>query len=149
MRLFSIGTETAKDAVSAYLRVEVPGPGYCHFPDTTDENGQPLYDGSYFEQLVSEKPIEKYIRGVKHRVWVKIKQKIRNEALDLRVYNLAALSILNPNLRRLAEGLVVPTSPGDVQTTEPKQRREATKAPKRPGFVNPMGWSKGFVNRWR
>ena len=35
VRLYLVGTETAKDTFAARLLVEEPGPGYCHFPPST------------------------------------------------------------------------------------------------------------------
>ncbi|MCP6042580.1 phage terminase large subunit family protein, partial [Klebsiella pneumoniae] len=40
--------------------------------------------------------VTKYEKGVVYKVWKKIRN--RNEPLDLRVYNTAALEILNPDL---------------------------------------------------
>ena len=94
-RLFMVGTDTAKDEIFSYLRVAEPGsPGYCHFPEDRDEN--------YFKQLCAEKKITKYTMGVARQVYVKVSEKARNEALDLRVYATAARAILNPNYEKLA-----------------------------------------------
>jgi phage terminase large subunit GpA-like protein len=41
-----IGVHTAKDALYAKLKVTASGPGYCHFPDS--------YQQEYFNQLTSE-----------------------------------------------------------------------------------------------
>ena len=46
----------------------------------------------------------KFTHGYPQRMWIKAKGK-RNEALDCRVYGLAALHILNPNLEMLADEL--------------------------------------------
>jgi len=89
--LMPIGTDTAKDTIYSWLKITEPGPGFCHFPEH--------YDEEYFLQLTSEKVVTKYIKGVKHRAWVK--KRTENHALDCRVYALAALNILNPNLLRL------------------------------------------------
>ncbi len=147
VKLFSIGTETAKDTFAAWLKAVEPGPGYCHFPNLTDDTGNPLYDTAYFEQLVSEKPIEKYVRGVKQRTWVKIKQSARNEALDIRVYAMAALAILNPNFARLATQAMTSAE----NATENEALESSTKrlkvGQKRP-FLGNIG-KKSFVNGWK
>lgn len=93
VKLFTIGTDTAKQMVYSRLKIHQPGPGYCHFPAD--------YPEDYFKQLTAERIQTKFINGHPTRVWVMSKGK-RNEALDCRVYGLAALHILNPNLDSLA-----------------------------------------------
>lgn len=95
MYLYLIGTVAAKDTLFPRMQIDTFGPGYLHFPD------YPEYDEEYFEQLTSEEKNLKYTRGVLiGRSYSKTRS--RNEALDLKVYNLAALKILNPHLERLA-----------------------------------------------
>lgn len=93
VKLFSIGTDTAKQMIYSRLKLHQPGPGYCHFPAE--------YPEEYFQQLTAERIQTKFINGHPTRIWVLTKGK-RNEVLDCRVYGLAALHILNPNLERLA-----------------------------------------------
>lgn len=80
--LFNIGVDSAKDSVYGRLRIDAPGPGYCHFPADRD--------GAYFEQLTSETVVTKYVKGFPVRSWVP-KPNTRQEALDCRVYAFAAL----------------------------------------------------------
>lgn len=96
--LFTIGTNDAKVVVMRRLGVEQPGPGYCHFPV---ERGP-----DYFEGLTAEQLITRYQRGFPVREWHK--RRPRNEPFDCRVYALAALKILNPNMVRAAKRLAVP-----------------------------------------
>ena len=96
VKLFSIGTDTAKQMIYSRLKIHEPGAGYCHFPAE--------YGEEYFKQLTCEKIMTKFSNGHPQRVWVKAKGK-RNEALDCRVYGLAALHILNPKIEMLAEEL--------------------------------------------
>jgi phage terminase large subunit GpA-like protein len=77
-----VGTTAAKDMIYSSLRMDTPGPSYCHFP-----KGRPL---GYFEQLTSERVITKIVRGFKKRVY-ELPDGLRNEALDCRVYAYAAL----------------------------------------------------------
>ena len=84
--VYIVGVDEAKALVYSRLRQEEPGPGHCHFPAERGEE--------YFAQLTAEKQITKYRRGFPYREWVKTRP--RNEALDLRVYALAALRILAP-----------------------------------------------------
>jgi len=51
--------------------------------------------------LTSEKKVTKYYKGRPKREWVKIRQ--RNEALDCRVYAMAALELMGLNIEHLAK----------------------------------------------
>ena len=55
--------------------------GYCHFPVE--------YGEKYFQMLTAEKRVLKKIKGRAVYKWEQIRE--RNEALDVRVYNMAAL----------------------------------------------------------
>jgi len=94
IRLFIIGTDTLKDTLFDRLKLTEFGPGYCHFPD------HPAYtedEGEYFKGLTAEERVNKFERGVLLGSHYR-KTRSRNEPLDLRVYAMAALAILNPNL---------------------------------------------------
>lgn len=100
VKLFTIGTETAKDRVFAALKIGwapdgrwVGGPGSYHFPASKP------YDADYFAQVTSERAIQTFHRGYPVRRWVPIREGIRNEAWDNLVGNLAAKEILRPNLK--------------------------------------------------
>ena len=86
--------------------------------------------------LTAEKVVKKYHKGFHRREWIKVRQ--RNEALDCRVYALAALSIVGVNVNIIAQRSMAGKSEdqGETKTTE-KVRR---KAPRSDG---------GFVNGWR
>lgn len=86
VRLWTIGTETAKDSIANRLELkDKNAPGFCHFGAH--------YPEAYFKQLRAEQPVTRYYRGKAYRCWEKIKEWYRNEALDLFVYNEAALAI--------------------------------------------------------
>jgi phage terminase large subunit GpA-like protein len=115
--LFSVGSVAAKEITVARLGIEQPGAGFCHFPADRD------FD--YFEMLLAEKPIRKFIKGVPHRVWVKASN-ARNEALDTRCYGLCALHALRSygyNLDREADRVAAlvrdfdPTKPAPARQT--------------------------------
>ena len=91
--LFSVGTDTAKESLMSRLTMDEPGPRYIHFPVGRG------YTELYFKQLCSEKLVTTIDRGVVRQKWEKKFE--RNEALDLKVYNMAALDILRPNIARL------------------------------------------------
>ena len=76
--MFLIGVDTAKERVYSRLRVDRPGPGYCHFPLDRERD--------WFEQLVSERiSVERGERTFSKPAGM------RNEALDARAYATAAL----------------------------------------------------------
>ena len=137
VRLFSIGTDTAKDVVYGRLRIEDEGFGYCHWPFAGG------YHEDYFSQLTAEKCVVKMKAGQRSRKWV-LKQGTRNEALDVRIYGLSAMIILNPNFKKIASK--AETAPTAVTTpTKPEPSVES-------GFrANTKRFSGGggFVKGWR
>ncbi len=129
IRLFPVGVDTAKDLLYSRLKISEPGPGYLHFPlKRSDE---------YFRQLTAEKIVVRYHKGFARREWVKMRP--RNEALDVRVYAMAALGILNLNLNTLHDrAFMVKDNP-----PEPPEKAEVTvsrRAVKR---------NSGFIHGWR
>lgn len=93
VNLFTVGTDTAKELIYSRLSIEKPGPGYMHFPKLR------LYNEEYFKQLTGEKCLTVQDKGgFQKKIWKRIR---RNEVLDLRVYSLAALGILNVDWSRL------------------------------------------------
>ena len=52
-------------------------------------------------QLTAEKIVTRYYKGFPRREWVKTRP--RNEALDLRVYAMAAFTALNTDINKLAD----------------------------------------------
>lgn len=98
--LFIVGTHAAKDLVAGRLRIEVPGPGFCHFPMEREPD--------YFAQLASEKVVTRHGRKGVTREWIKVSAHARNEAWDCRVYAMCALAGLlsmGLDLQREAERL--------------------------------------------
>jgi phage terminase large subunit GpA-like protein len=80
-----VGVDHAKESIYDRLRIEDPGPGYCHFPLGRDLE--------YFEELTAEKKYTSYRHGFPRREWRK-DPGARNEALDCRVLAYAALHSL-------------------------------------------------------
>jgi phage terminase large subunit GpA-like protein len=87
--VYMVGVDTAKDTIYARFQIVEPGPGYCHLP----ADPQTGYDPGWVEQVTSEQKVTKYKEGRPYAVWILPKGK-RNEALDCRVYALAALKSL-------------------------------------------------------
>jgi len=113
--LFHVGVDTVKELFYSRLKVEDPGPGYCHFPADQDRG----HDRTYFLGLISEKKVLRYRKGRPYIEWVKRSSGLRNEALDCRVYATAALEIINPDLTK-------PVNSGKMEQkrpmTAPRQR---------------------------
>lgn len=77
VRLWYVGTDTAKDLIYGRLSVEKPGPGYIHFSRDLPP--------SFYNQLTAEARMPvRTARGLEYR-WVN-PNRARNEALDCMVY---------------------------------------------------------------
>ena len=127
-KLFPIGVDTAKETVYSRPKIKEIGAGYCHFPKH--------YNDEYFAMLTAEKVVRKYHKGFHRREWIKVRP--RNEALDCRVYALAALSIVGVNVNIIAQRSMKAKANDDLdEKPKPKVKR---KMPRREG---------GFVNGWR
>lgn len=92
--LYSIGVDAGKADIMGSLKVQEPGPKFCHFPRGEDRG----YDMAFFNGLLSEKLVMKSERGRTRWAWEKLKGHERNEALDCRNYALAALRVLDPDM---------------------------------------------------
>jgi len=102
--LFNVAVDEAKQIVMRRLSNDVPGPGYCHIPASRDAEGGLSLD-EWCKQITVEKLVTHYVKGQPVRTWHK-PDKARNEALDCRVYALAALKIMQPSLRRERERMM-------------------------------------------
>jgi phage terminase large subunit GpA-like protein len=109
--MFPVGGNAAKDLIFGRLRLAEPGAGYCHYPIGFG------YDEEYFWQLCGEKAVTRFHAGQPVRIYEKVRP--RNEALDLKVYGVAALHILKPDLMALHKEL----NGGEAKDAE--QEREA------------------------
>ena len=81
VKLWPIGTDTAKEEIYGRLRNAEPGPGFVHLSKHLP--------AEVFEQITAEKLVTRYVKGRPKLEWVKPAGK-RNEALDCAVYALAA-----------------------------------------------------------
>lgn len=91
--LYLVGVDNAKSVVMKRLKIDSPGPGYCHFPAGRDAD--------WFRQLTAEKIVTKFVKGFPRREWKKDEGR-RNEALDCRVYAFAALVMASPQMDKIA-----------------------------------------------
>ena len=93
VKLWHVGTDTAKDLFYGRLKVTQEGPGRVHFPQ-----GLAL---DFYDQLTAEvRVLQKTAQGEQHR-WVK--RRARNEALDCTVYAIFAAHVLD--LHRYTEAM--------------------------------------------
>jgi len=81
VKLWPIGTDTAKAEIYGRLRNTEPGPGFVLLSKHTPPE--------VFEQLTAERLVTRYIKGHAKLEWLKPPGR-RNEALDCAVYALAA-----------------------------------------------------------
>ena len=128
--LYPIGVDTAKEVHYSRLKMDEAGPGYCHFPAKRDDE--------YFKQLTAEKQMIRYHKGFPSRVWVKTRT--RNEALDVRVYAIAALTILNVNMDSVSRKFYANMEKHKLPNVEEADKRHplaiGKKAVRRGGFAN-------------
>ena len=100
---YQIGVDSGKQNIMDNMRVQSPGPRYCHFPVNEDRG----YGHAFFVGLLSEHLV--YVSGSKHPwQWKPIPGHERNEPLDCRNYANACFKILSPDMdaifRRMKNG---------------------------------------------
>lgn len=92
--LYPLGVDAGKASIEQALKVQEPGPKYCHFP-IGDEKG---YDWNFFNELTAERRVQKRERGRVKWAWEQLLGHKRNEAFDVRNYAMAAFVALSPDL---------------------------------------------------
>ena len=106
VRLWYVGTDTAKDLIYGRLLVTQPGPGYVHFSKDLPPD--------FYRQITAEARVpQRTARGIEHR-WVNPKR-LRNEVLDCTVYALfcthqLSLHIYTDTMWRRLEEVVQPAN---------------------------------------
>lgn len=91
VRQFLLGTQRLKSLMFGYFGMTAPGAGYCHVPDT--------YPAKWFEMLQAEHLVTRKVGAREVTTWEPVKSGARNEAIDCRVYALAALLSLRVDLK--------------------------------------------------
>lgn len=130
---WEVGTDVAKDYLSGRLHL-VEGPGAMHF-----HRGLPP---EWFEQMVSESPVTRYVKGRPSRQW-QAPNGVRNEAWDVSVYNLAIAYQLGLHKwsaldwQRLRAKLVPANLTRDLFAPSPEANTGASKAEHRPTDPTP------------
>ena len=84
-----LGVNEGKTQVYNRLQVREVGTQYMHFPE--EDGFERGYDDEYFRQLTSERIVNHVVGGKVIGVYEPWSKHTRNESLDLRVYNLAAM----------------------------------------------------------
>jgi phage terminase large subunit GpA-like protein len=115
--LYTVGVDSAKALITSRLKMTEVERGYIHLP-MADWCGD-----EFCAQLTSERLVTRWKSGLPVTVWQKIRP--RNEALDLSVYALAALRLLNADLsavhaRVTGQGAPPPKAPADPTVTASK-----------------------------
>ena len=126
--LYILGVDSGKAAIMGNLKVQEPGPKYCHFNRYPDAG----YDLNYFNGLLSEKLVLTRTSKGERWKWEKLPGHNRNEALDCRNYALAGLKIINPDMdavERRLRGL-------DEKPPTPNQNRARRKRSKAAGALD-------------
>lgn len=114
--VYEIGVNAGKQKIVDNLRVQSPGANYCHFPLRDD------YGKQFFKQLMSEHLA--YVPKLKHPwQWQKIPGHERNEAFDIRNYNLAACEILSPDWDAIEQKLRT-AKPGEENAPIPMKEKK-------------------------
>ncbi|EJP28302.1 phage terminase large subunit GpA [Selenomonas sp. FOBRC9] len=95
--LVLLGVDDGKQQVMNRLSIDAPGASYFHFPLDGDER-LPYrgYDQIYFRGIISEHKKQVRRNGALRTIWETTKG-VRNEPLDLRVYNLACMLSCTPD----------------------------------------------------
>ena len=93
---YQLGVDAGKQLIMDGLKIQTPGPRYCHFPI----NPECGYEHRYFVGLLSEHLVYKE-HNKNPWVWEKIPGHERNEALDCRNYAQAAFTALAPDMDAL------------------------------------------------
>lgn len=118
---YQLGVDAGKQNIMDNLRVQTPGPRYCHFP-FNDGCG---YGHEFFIGLLSEHLV--YKENSRHPwQWEKIPGHERNEPLDCRNYANAAFKALAPDMdaifRRLVGRTDAPSTPSKAVTHKKTSR---------------------------
>lgn len=115
--VYIVGVDTIKSLLYGRLRLDQPGPGFIHFPESCDKG--------FFDQLTSEVEMVKVLQGRRVRFWKPRSSGIRQEALDGTVYAYAAL--IGRGVDVLSRRAQAPTSV--PQESTPPEQTDPAPAP--------------------
>lgn len=128
VKVFPVGTDTTKDKLFSQLKITELGPGYMHFIGPTDTGT----DGEYFDQFTNEIPRWRMEQGQRVKRWELIQDNARNEAIDLGVYNFAALYWLGATIHEKLERWVQKIrDDASAHRSDEKPSQKSVRQPKR------------------
>lgn len=136
-RVIPLGVDTIKELVAARLRVrDRDKAGFCRWPAPSENDPEGWYDEKYFQGLTAEELRTTFIRGFKVLKWTKIRQ--RNEPFDLRVYNTAAVEMLQVDINAHRRHALREVEKRDNQDGEEhgNARRRAERSRRQGSWVN-------------
>ncbi|GAB6853017.1 phage terminase large subunit family protein [Asaia astilbis] len=141
--IFPVAVDEAKVVVMRRIAQTVSsaiqgGPGYMHIPEDREEE--------WFKQITAEKLVVRK-GNVNRREWV-LPSKTRNEALDCRVYAYAALKIMNPKLRVVAQEKQEATTETDENPEDTTNSHMSVEANSQAGDKQPLPRIKAR-RKWR
>lgn len=125
--LVILGVDDGKQQIMNRLSIEAVGPRYCHWPESEPHlfEGNRGYDQLYFKGLISEHKVKVKRKGIIREIW-ETTAGVRNEPLDLSVYNLACIRSLKPDWNKLKR--LLDDSTDTVSATSSKRgRKQRTK----------------------
>lgn len=112
-----LGVDQGKALVYSRLKLLQPGAGFVHFPS------EAAFDDEYFAQLAAEKLVTK-IKGTRpFQEWVQTRP--RNEALDCKVYSLAAMRLSGKDLSRREPPAAANSPPATTEPGQPAHSRHS------------------------
>ena len=117
-----LGVNDGKQEIFSRLKLE-GGANAMRYPVDDEYFTRRGYDEIYFKQLFSERQVLKRTSGVAYLAYEPLHKGIRNESLDLAVYNLAACKSLNLDWAELEVEVN-----SAVQQPEVKQKKSATRS---------------------
>lgn len=115
---YQLGVDAGKQMIMDGLKIQTPGPRYCHFP-SNEECG---YGHQFFVGLLSEHLVYKE-HNKNPWVWEKIPGHERNEPLDCRNYAMAAFVALSPDMDALLRRIKSPKGESQQPAERPKESR--------------------------
>lgn len=133
---YSLGTQRIKTVMFGYFGLNTPGPGYCHIPES--------YPPAWFAMLDTEQQVTRKVGMKEIRIWELVKSGLRNEAIDLRVYALAAMLSLRIDIKeriRRFKAIAAETIQPERQPTPIEQVMKNRRPGGKQGFVN--SWKRG------
>jgi phage terminase large subunit GpA-like protein len=141
--LYLVGVDAGKQLI--YDRLLVlrdpkgrPTPGCMHFNQKCEKE--------YFDQLTSEKAEIRRVRGNPTKIWV-LPDGMANEMLDCEVYNLAAYTLLNVSMEKLAPMLemrMIAFEETRIRTQSDSQEPTESKPTPKPVTRRGKNWVTGY-----